>query len=534
MAYIAPNSWITLCRDVPLDSSYDHQVTFPSQNAQRSYFLSKRYVELGANSYQRAMNGKLRIACTMEQAIQCNYLYFSNDSFEDKWFYAFITGWEYVNNITTEITYEIDVFQTFWFDVRLLNVFVEREHSNTDVIGENLVAENLELGDYIVGGRAVLQPYAITDTVATNACVIFLTTFNDDAGYTDFMGGFANSVYTGLNVIKKETVNEVQSFITGVTNANKIDGIIAAYMCPFSPNTYDTLTWEIAVNKPYTTLANGYVPKNNKLFTYPYQLLHIHNDVATADFHYEYFNGANCQFRMRGVLIPQPTLTLLPLGYNLPTGSDVSSSDQRISTTDYPQVAVNSDVFKVYLAQNAASLPAKMISTIGNGTVQAGLGAMKGAAVGLATGGLGGAALGAVQGAALGALPAANTIRETLAQLHDINTKPPQQNGTQSCLTDYAIGCKVFYADNLCIRPEFAAIIDDYFNLYGYATHRVKQPNITGRPHWNYVKTVGNTVDALGVPDPYLQHMNNAFNRGITFWHDPDEVGTYTLDNRPV
>ena len=32
--------------------------------------------------------------------------------------------------------------------------------------------------------------------------------------------------------------------------------------------------------------------------------------------------------------------------------------------------------------------------------------------------------------------------------------------------------------------PEFARIIDDYFNMFGYATHRVKTPNRDGRPHW--------------------------------------------------
>ena len=216
MAYIAPNTDIVLCKNVPLDASYDHTLTFANANAQWSYFYSKAYKILSVNSYQRVMRNKLRVQCTIDEAVQCNYLYFNNSNFEQKFFYAFITGWEYVNNVTTEITYEIDVFQTFWFDVDIKPSFVEREHSNTDLVGENLVPENLELGDYTVAGRAAVQPYAISGTVATNACVIFLTTFNDDASFTPFIGGFASNVYTGLNVIKKETVNDVQTFITNV------------------------------------------------------------------------------------------------------------------------------------------------------------------------------------------------------------------------------------------------------------------------------------------------------------------------------
>ena len=109
MAYIVPNTDIVLCRDVPLDSSYDHTVDFADANAQWAYFYSKRYKVVSVNSYQRVMSGRLRIECTMEEAIQCNYLYFRNNNFEDKFIYAFITGWYYVNNITTEISYEIDV-----------------------------------------------------------------------------------------------------------------------------------------------------------------------------------------------------------------------------------------------------------------------------------------------------------------------------------------------------------------------------------------------------------------------------------------
>ena len=160
MAYIAPNTDIILCRGVPFDASYANTSDFASPTAAYNYFYSKRYVTIPVNSYQRIEKGKLRIACTMEQAIQCNYLMFKNTNFENKWIYAFITGWNYINNITTEITYQIDVFHTFWNDVNLLQVFVEREHSSTDLIGENLMPEVLEQGEYVVDGGGSCLPYA--------------------------------------------------------------------------------------------------------------------------------------------------------------------------------------------------------------------------------------------------------------------------------------------------------------------------------------------------------------------------------------
>ena len=170
MATIMPNTSIILCKDVPLDATYEHTVSFANTSAAYSYFYSKRFVVVEENSYQRVLENKLRIACTMEQAIQCNYMMFKNTNFENKWIYAFITGWQYINNVTTEITYEIDVFQTFWNDTRLLNVFVEREHSATDNIGDNLVEEGLATGEYMLDGY-------VADEYAEDIAIVFWCTF---------------------------------------------------------------------------------------------------------------------------------------------------------------------------------------------------------------------------------------------------------------------------------------------------------------------------------------------------------------------
>ena len=505
-----PSTEICLCRDVPLDSSYDHQVTFASQQAQAAYFYSKIYKRLQDNSYQRVMNNKLRIQCSIAEAMACNYLFFSNNAHDNKTIYAFITGWEYVNEVTTEITYEIDVFQTFWFDVRLLQVFVEREHDNTDTMWANTVPENLELGEYVSNGEQALLP---TNTGRT---VIFYTNFNDDSTFSDFAGAteYVSGILTGLNIIYKTSETDANDFLRRVIAANKTEGVIAVFMCPFVPSTWG-ITQETKSLTRVVSSLNGYIPSNNKLYTYPYCFLHIQTDVQGADFRYEFFNDVNnnCTFSLFEALIPQPTLVLVPTNYAGRTATN--GGEFRLTLTDFPQCSWNADIFKVYLAQNAASLPTKALS----GALQAGVRA--------------GAAPTAAD-RAMGIINFASDIANTLAQLHDIDTKPPQQNGTQTAMADYGIGYKNFMAERLSIRAEYARIIDDYFTLYGYATKRVKQPNITGRPYWNYVKTIGNTVDALGVPDPYLQTMNKAFNNGITFWHNPNNVGDYSLDNRPA
>lgn len=525
MSYIAPNSDIVLCTNVPLDNSYDHTVTFANLSAQQAYFASKAYKTITQNSYQRAMKNSLRIACTMDEAVRCNYLYFRNISYENKYFYAFITGWEYVNNITTEITYEIDVFQTFAFDLDIKPCFVEREHPNSDVIGANLVPENLEFGEYIVNGSATIAPTSQEGVVASNACVLFYTTFNDDADCTDYNGGFAQYVYSGLNIIKKETVNEITAFLAKVISKNKKDGIVAAYMCPFSPtNTqaWGYFTWQISIAKQYVSM-DGYVPRNNKLWTFPYYTGRIRSDVDSIDFPLEFFSGGasgTMNFDLTGITLPDPVLALIPTNFKKLGGG--RRLDLRMTISNFPQVSYDADVYKVYMAQNAASLPTKMITSVVQGAAP------------IAGNVLSGNIAGAVGGSISPAISAVSDIANTLAQIHDIKTKPPQLNGTQTSLNDYALGAKVFYFDYMCIRSEFAMIIDDYFDMFGYATHKVKVPNRTGRPHWNYVKTKGMVLDVANAPQPYVQKIIDCFNRGITFWHNPSEVGNYYLDNRPV
>ena len=46
-----------------------------------------------------------------------------------------------------------------------------------------------------------------------------------------------------------------------------------------------------------------------------------------------------------------------------------------------------------------------------------------------------------------------------------------------------------FYFKQMQVTPQYAHIIDEYFDKYGYATKRVKVPNTHSRPHWTYTKT---------------------------------------------
>ena len=139
--YVEPSTDVYILKNCPLESSYEHTVIFDSEEAQANYFLSlaKYHPTSGDEhkkaTYQRVNLNALKIELPVEKLYDCNYMMFKNEYFENKWFYAFITSVEYVNNRTSLINYYIDVIQSWFFETELKACFVEREHVVDDRIG---------------------------------------------------------------------------------------------------------------------------------------------------------------------------------------------------------------------------------------------------------------------------------------------------------------------------------------------------------------------------------------------------------------
>lgn len=88
---------------------------------------------------------------------------FQNKNFGTKWFYAFIRNKEYANDENTIITFEIDVFQTWQFDIEYLKSFISRSHQQQFLSDgtpwlSNLFPEQVEYGrDYVVTHTEVVS-----------------------------------------------------------------------------------------------------------------------------------------------------------------------------------------------------------------------------------------------------------------------------------------------------------------------------------------------------------------------------------------
>lgn len=503
--YIAPNTTIRLLKDVPLDNTYRNTIYFTTAANQTAYFQSKTKYTFANQSYQRVNRGVLRVARKADDLYDCNYLMFQNTSYGNKWFYAFVVSVEYVNNETAEITFEIDVMQTWHFDYDVNMSFVEREMSVLDGIGDNLVPENLEIGDYIYEDLGLTSLFSMYQ-------IVIAATF--DTSMNDATGGMYGGVFSGLHYNVFSTWQSASSFIAEATEQNKADGIVSIFMLPvaFTADFQATIPEVFNIERDkHTNNIDGYVPKNNKLFTYPYNLLYVtNNEGSVANYAFEYFNSEKCNFNVSGAMCCTPECMLVPLNYK---GVE-KNYNEKLIIGNFPQCAYTVDTFKAWVAQNQNQLALSAINAIG--TTVAGGAAM------YASGGLVGA------GAALSGI---QQIGSLVASVSDKSTLPPHARGGGGSIINMANEIKGFQFFYAHIRREFAEIIDNYFSVYGYATHRVKVPNRAIRPHWNYVKTVN--INLTGsVPADDMARLRSIYDNGVTFWRNGDEVGNYALDNR--
>ena len=358
--YIVPNTTIYILNNIPLNKSYEHTVYYPDKDTQAQAFMKYKKYTLTDYSYQRSQLGTIRVQLKYEQLIDCNYLMFKNTNFENKWFYAFITGIGYVNNDVTDVYYDLDVMQTWCYDYTFGKTFVERHHDAYDRLYGNTVPEGLELGsEYrLIQGKS----YSYAKPLAW--VIIATTTVKDESAYQ--ISGIITGVYSGLRVYYIEDIGELTRIIGKFINEGLEDAIVAFYQVPkidkhhMSEVQTDEITFTQQMN-----LGNGYKPRNKKLFSYPYSFLEVYNTLGTSvELKFDQFENLGAStvtFKVEKVIFPQANVVLTPKWYRGYMWDYEYSSVYGL----FPTCAFAGDAFKVWWAQNKNSYLASM-NAIGN------------------------------------------------------------------------------------------------------------------------------------------------------------------------
>lgn len=571
---IVPNSEVYILKNVPLEPSFDHTVWFDSPEQQATAFTTYALAfYFNKVSYQRYPRPYITLDKTADELYNCNYMMFRNTSYGTKWFYAFITQIEYISNTTSRIYYTIDPMQTYLFDVKVGECWVEREHAMTDAIGDNLIPESFELGEYMYDSdyfpNLFLKANYVICILATWKAVYEDNKWVIKDASTGGVGGVDSGIYTGLtkNLFTYDLSNpqacahDANAVIEAATKANKADGIVSITMYPkffmnwsitgdladgLVPHTVDSIP-------AFTGTFDGYKPKNNKLYTAPFCGVYVDNlQGNAANYAYEYFENRKPKFNIVGVVNGNLECASIPLNYKgLP-----SNFQESLIMGGFPQCAWNVDTFKAWIAQNKYAIAAGVANTAIDTVKQVALAAtgvgMAGEVAGMSAAMTGAGSAQTIQ--AVGQYANAyqnaqnvsyntqgdilNKTINLVAQVKTASTQPNHARGQQSSSVYCALGVQGFHYMPYRIQGQFAKIVDDFFSMYGYKTNRLKVPNRNGRKAWNYVKTCGCNLTG-SAPADVTASLVQIYDKGITFWRCTDlsagnpftRVGNYSLDN---
>lgn len=126
---IQPDSTINLYGGVDIDITSGVEIAFKTIANQRAYFASK-LVRANTPCTMVKKTGYVRLEVPGSVVKNCNYISFTNPSFDNKTFYGAITDYNYINNECIEISYIIDWWQSYMFDVTYERMGIDRQYLN--------------------------------------------------------------------------------------------------------------------------------------------------------------------------------------------------------------------------------------------------------------------------------------------------------------------------------------------------------------------------------------------------------------------
>jgi hypothetical protein len=422
----------------------------------------------------------------------------------------------------TLITIKTDVYQTWMFNIVWKRSFIEREHVSDDTLGFHTIPENLETGPYKVYNH-------LSDSYNSDISLITLSTVGPSDLENYSMNVYHNIPTPGV-YCKWTNIGDLSSFINTLNNNDKISAITAMFIAPqwLAPATHGTVYVDTGTPPPQASLGisridnlDGYVPRNKKLLCYPYCYIGVSNGMGQYNIYKQEkwdLNANNeMSILMRGVLTPGGSIRAFPELYN----GDGLNVDDSLTIGKFPQLAWSNDLYTNWQTQNGVNIGGIRLSAtesaIGKSILKIGVGA------GLAS-----------TGNPLGAGFIGTGISDIYGAVQENYQHSLVPNAVEGSINSgdvsTMVGINRLHAYRMGISQEYAKVIDQYFDLYGYKVNTVKIPNITNRTNWNYLKTIGANLEG-DIPENDINELKSMLNNGVTFWHNPNTYLDYSQSN---
>lgn len=522
--YITPNTDVRLLRGVKLPTNYEHSIYFADVTSQYNYFISKTKYSVSNYSYNRQQIGQLKVGLLADNIYDCNYMMYRNTSFGSKWFYAFIDSIEYVSNDCALINFHVDELQTWFFEKELGECYVEREHVRSDKKFAHYEPEPIEFGDLITYVNQVPEAKSrdtenkdqyISDASWDTWSIVISTP--PLATQSTFSFHFNGTTTCTEYFICENTNDSVNDFLQNKLTDLDQTVIYSAYLIPspFVGTKGAEHSIVYGITRPITlrldlnevTNFDGYVPKNNKIFSSPYTVYEASDGSGNTQFYKPelFTNGGVANFNVTGKYIGTPQVMVQPLNYK----GEYNNLNECFVCGNYPMVSFASDTYRAWLANNSQS----QVLSFGQQVIT----------------GAGQAASGNVAGMAQSLLGIGQTINNFVVASNQPNKLMTTDNSDVMGLLQRKIPrVKVKGMTKYWLKQ-----VDDFFSRYGYNVSITKTPNLQNRRNFTYVKCNGAIVNG-NIPINAKTEYENALNRGITWWTNGDLIGKFDVQNDAV
>lgn len=590
MGYIEPNGVIQIFKGINLDNRYMHTIYFANETAQNTYFTSKlsnHGRQFDRQYYTKQNGGIIRLKVPCDEILEYTYMRFQNkktntpvsvvDPHSTKWFYAFITSINYVNESVTEITFEIDVMQT-WFipNGTIRTCMVLRNHVSDDTFGHNLEAEPIGSEVYDMDE---IDCQAMRNDFEQGYEIVVQTSadpMNPPGGFAPKSDYVTAGIFNGLYSFKQvatsggglQAVDDLYDLLGGFDKNEQRADVISIIQFPMAFLGINEATGEDNHNKDYTinhplSLGN-YIPQNNKLYGYPFAYLLVSSmNGDTGTYRWEYFTedilnpdpSINAiQFHLSANELGSGEISLYPDDYN----GVRDNFDSKVVMDNFPKCAFVYDAyqawvasggktkaeFEAYLARQRGTYALEQANVSGvvsvTGSVTRGVataatfpvnnvGAVAGA----------GQALSNAVGAGLNTYLSREQIKLGVEEaekkldftFRDARFQPNTVVGTQSPNIAVGTGKLRYRFFSVHVRKDELVRLDDFLTVFGYAINKVQEPKMNVGKYWTFLKTEGCIIDG-NMPSSSKEAIARIIDGGIFFWKNGDNVGNFEVGGR--
>lgn len=398
-----PQTEVHLLSNVPFNYNYNNVMDFNSISEQTTYFLNKSKIQFADLTYQRVNNNSINLEIAYEDLYDINYMMFQNDKIPGKWFYAFITAYDFVSPKVTRISYQIDCYQTWLFEMKWQSTYVEREHTKrfnndgTPVI--NTLDEGLAYGeDYKTVYKRKCNNDNIIWLVAITKLPMHLILSGGGSALPSNIGGVRNPLFFTLLPLDLDnedvTINGNRPEYTKILllgqDEQTTGQLVSLYYTPYVPFEYTlsnnndlTVTdpnIHIYTEKGYSYMEynefmyNRWIPKNytvsnnmytdimpnyseSKLLMYPYTVIELTDMKGnTVTLKPQNFDSKSLVFQTRGSISTQPKTAIYPVNYLGNTSGTVTDFTGGIIDNTICDVPIVDDYTASYMQANRNSI----------------------------------------------------------------------------------------------------------------------------------------------------------------------------------